>query len=753
MRLADYPRDLNRQLINSLFNGAPPYTAEEQIENNIATNVNDLSATDLGLTARRQFSNAFCNPDPLVTAQLDYGPAHKRQKWQSRITKEWNKAMINSFAYLDLREGVFAQVVLHGAGPTGWQSKEKWISKQYGIEDVLIPSNTDRSLENLPFFAIYRSYSVNQLWKMAKGPRVDKGWNMKVVDKVLKWADKQTETLLGQTWPEVWSPTKMEERFKQDGGLYASDAVPTIDCYDFYFWNDNGKQSGWNRRIILDAWGQPGSGAITMAQHKGGVRSAKERSRFDYGKGEFLYDSGDRVYADKIDKIIHFQFGDASAVAPFKYHSVRSLGFLVYAVCHLQNRLKCKFNDAVFESLMQYFRVTNPADVDRAQKVDLTDKGFIPEGLAFVKPEERWKYDEALAMSAIEMNRRTMSQQGGNYSSDTDDPNKEETATLTLQKANATASIVGAVLNLCYMREKFRYIEIARRFCIKNSSDPDVRKFRVNCLKDGVPEGALNSERWDLQVNRVMGGGNKMLEIAIAEKLMAVREKHGPQAQTRISTIYDAAITGDYALAEDLNPEMPQISKTVHDTQLAFGSMIAGVEVAPEEGLNPIEVCQTMLMEIEKRVALINQMGGMGTPIEILGLKLAEKYTNAFIMQLAMDKAQKATVKAFKDQLAKAMNEVKAFEQRQQQAAQQQNGKNGADPKDMAKVQGMMLQSQTKAKLASESHAQKTAQRELQFEQKIKQDQQKHAADLMQEGQKAMLEISKQRAQLFNDDE
>jgi len=40
---------------------------------------------------------------------------------------------------------------------------------------------------------------------------------------------------------------------------------------------------------------------------------------------------------------VAFQFADLSAVAPFRYHSVRSLGWLLYAVINLQNRLRCKF--------------------------------------------------------------------------------------------------------------------------------------------------------------------------------------------------------------------------------------------------------------------------------------------------------------------------------------------------------------------------------------------------------------------------
>jgi hypothetical protein len=406
--LAEFPRANNRARINALFNGAPPYSADQMRDNKIATNYNDLSATNLNHSARRQISNALTSADPLVTVNLDYGPAHKRAQWGAKITKEWNKPMIKSAKFLDLREGTGASVVLHGIGPTTWEDKQLWMQAELGIEDVLVPSNTLRSLDNLPFLTIFRQYSANQLYKMTKGPRVDPAWNMPVVDQALKWADQQARTLLGQNWPEYWMPEKFEERVKQDSGLFASDAVPTIDCYDFYFWNDDGKQSGWNRRIILDAWGQPGVGG-TFSKPDSNSR------RFDWSKGQFLYDSGKRVYADKLDKIIHFQFGDASAVAPFRYHSIRSLGFLLYAVCHLQNRLNCRFTDSVFEALMQYFRINNPQDVDRLQKVDLIDKGFLPEGMQFVRPEERWQVNEALVQRAFERLRQTMSDQSASF--------------------------------------------------------------------------------------------------------------------------------------------------------------------------------------------------------------------------------------------------------------------------------------------------------------------------------------------------
>jgi hypothetical protein len=422
------------------------------------------------------------------------------------------------------------------------------------------------------------------------------------------------------------------------------------------------------------------------------------------------------------------------------------LGFLTYSVCHLQNRLKCKFNDAVFEALMQYFRVNDPADRDRLQKIDLVNMGILPEGLAFVKPEERWKVDQALVTEAIGMNRQQLADQSSSFTQDYDEATGEgETATRTMAKVNSQASLVSSMMNTIYYREEGRYREICRRFCIKNSKDADVRAFRVECLKNGVPEEALNFDRWNIQINKIMGGGNKMLEVAQADKLMSIRPALPPEGQTQVLYMAVGAYTGDWKLARSLVPDMPVVSDSVHDAEITFGALMSGSKVSPRPGLNPLEVIDTMIREIEAKVQEILQTDGVGTPADVRGLTMAEVYTESFIQQLAQDETQKDAVKQFQNRLAKASNEIKAFGQRQQQAAQQAAQQNGADPQDAAKAQATVMLAKTKSELAAESHAQRTAQRQLQFEQKQRQDAEKHAADLTQQLQLAQVELEKLR--------
>ncbi len=133
----------------------------------------------------------------------------------------------------------------------------------------------------------------------------------------------------------------------------------------------------------------------------------------------------------------------------------------------------------------------------------------------------------------------------------------------------------------------------------------------------------------------------------------------------------------------------------------------------------------------------LKQVGPVGTPADLIGLQLAVQYTTGFLQILAQDKEQKGTVKVMGQVMAQITNQLKALAQRQQQQAQSQNG--GMDATDKAKIQAILMQAQVKAQNAKSSHAEKTAQRRITFEQKFQRDQAKAALDLQKEVAKTRL--------------
>jgi hypothetical protein len=180
LRLGDYSRSKNRARINSLFNGEPPFSEEDMRDNKSVTNVNFLESTTLAHNARRQFYNAFLKSGNYFTVNVDAKPRHKQKKWSAIITKEINKRMKRSLPYFENFRSTFASVVLHGIGPNVWNDKESWCPTMCGVEDVLVPGNTYLTMENLPFFAVYRPYTAMQLKKKISGPNVDAGWNVPI---------------------------------------------------------------------------------------------------------------------------------------------------------------------------------------------------------------------------------------------------------------------------------------------------------------------------------------------------------------------------------------------------------------------------------------------------------------------------------------------------------------------------------------------------------------------------------------------
>ena len=716
MLQADYVRGQNRARINNLFNGTPPFEDDEEHP----VNVNFLEATRVGHDARAQFYNAFLRPGSYFTAHTDHGPKSKVSGWSQIVSTEMNRRMKRSMVYFETFRSKFALDILHGIGPAVWKNSSCWCPDAVGIEDVGIPANTMLTMENLPFFYIYRSYTLPEIIKLTRGPNIDPGWNMGVVKALIKQIDKEAMALSGNTFPEIWMPEKVAERVKGDGGFYAYDQCPLIYCFDFYFWNDNGKQDGWSRRMVLDTFSSDGSGAP----------SSSSDNDYDFARGKFLYDSGSRKVASHVREMLSFQFADLSAVAPFRYHSVRSLGFLLYAVCHLQNRMRCRFSESVFEALMNYYRVNSLEDADRALYVNMINRGFIDKSIEFVPQQERWQVNADLIELGMNMNQELISANSSSYTQPQNfgQDKTQKTKFQVMAEIQASTALVSSAFNQAYAYQEGEYREIFRRFCIKDSNDADVMSFRAAVLRQGVPEDLLCADYWDIEPSRVMGAGNKTLEMAISEQLLQMRPLFDPEPQREILRDVVFGITDDAARAERLVPVEPlKVSDTVHDAQLAAGTLLQGLPVAVKTGQNHVEYCKTMLVTLAQVIQRAQKAGGMATAAQINGMQNMAQNIQQHIQILAQDKEEKQAVAMFEKQLAKLMNFVKAFMQRLQEVMKKQAAQNGQqqDPQTQAKLMGTVITAKAKAELSKQSHAQRTAQKQVAFE---KEEQRKQRA-------------------------
>lgn len=735
MRIADEPRAADRAVILRLFNGAAPFDEATAEENQIQVNRNDLSGPNLMANAFRQWNQNFLKGSRFFTARPDTGPAHKRQAWSSTFTTHANRLLKRAPAMRGQARGTGKNTLLYGIGPTMWKNRRGIVPGTIPVGSLMIPSETEIEdfEDSLPYFAVFKEWNLAQLYDMTKGPRRDPGWNMDLVQAQYEYLKdelrKSPNSLAYQYMPE-----RIEELAKQDKGLFGSDAAPTVDVWDFYF-RETEDGNGWYRRIILD-WG----GGVEANK----VRPASKNKVKD--SDAFLYTSGKRKYADHLSEVLHCQFGDCSPYAPSKYHSLRGLGWMLWGVCDIQNQQWCKFNEAVFEQYMWFFQTAGNQDLLRLKKANFQHMGVIPQGIRFLLPNERFIPNMELVQLAFELNRQRMSEASTSYTQDFQKQQKKEmTATETMAIVNAAQSLSSSIFDNAALEEESKYREMCRRLCLKNNNDPMAREFRLSCLKDGIDEDMLDVDKWTIEAERVMGGGNKTVQMATVQFLQNIRKNLPPDGQRLVDNMSIAAATDQPQLADDMAPlkENQPISSSMHDAQLATERLLKGLPFHLPKDAIGMDYAVQWLHDLALLVQQAVQSGGMAQPDQLVGMGNLAQHIKALLDQEATNPDQKENVRPLEDNLGQLMNHLKAFQQRLMQAAkaQQKQAGNGANGEGAAKVQAMMMQAQAKAANTRESHAQKTAQRQQAWEMEQQRKNAQLAADIQREGVRTRHEL------------
>lgn len=735
MRLVDQPRGENRAILDRLYNGNPPESREEAEESGSQVNRNFLQGPNLLIQARSQWNNAMMGQAQYYGVTLDSGPVYKRQEWSHSITSNINRQLKRCRPMMEQTRAEGAQTILHGIAPSGFKDRRYPIPKTIPISSLMIPSETEIDFENLEYYAVFREWTPSQLWNMTHGPSVDPGWNMDAVRAAWKYAReiilKDTNASALQYMPERWEDLK-----KQDTGYLGSDAVPTIDVWDFYFRESN-DGDGWYRRIFLD-WGVAIDGTQRSAPESKNGHGEKDKY------GGFLYTSGKRRFAGAVSEILQCQFGDCSAVAPFKYHSVRSLGWMLWGICDIQNRMQCRFTENVFMQFLWWFRVSGQNDFTRIKKAMFENMGVIPAGVSMITAQDRFKPDAEMVKDAFQMNRQIMGEMAATFTNNSEDLGKEETATGTMARVHSVNALMSGILTLAYEYSKHKFSEISRRFCIKNSPYKMVRDFQLACIKDGVPQEMLDSTRWNIEPDKAIGGGNKVLEMAIIQFLQGIRKNLGPDAQRKVDHMSIVSATDQPALAEDLAPIAGQkkLAPSTLNAAESTARIMAGLDFMPSPEMVPEDYVTVWLHDMGTIIGQIQQSGGVGDPQKLMGLGNLAKNIQQFLAQMETNEDDKPKVKQFQDLLAQMMNHVKGFAQRlqQQQSTQGQNG-SGIKPEDIVKAKLAQQMGQIKQQNSIQSHAIKTAQSQARFELDEQRQDRKNRADIRREQEKARLEL------------
>ena len=650
-------RGMNRAKINDAANGAPPLDEDEakKLGMEINTNFNEMAVKLQD--ARRQYRTGFFQKNRFFTVSIPLAPENKKTDWANAITTKLNSYLENSLEFFDLYESKFASVVCHGIGPQIWYDPENWLPSVIAIEDLIVPTDTELSFRKWQWFAVRVQYTYGELAEKVFGPYARKGWNKPAIAAILNEYKDENYTN-GSDYDWVRNPEKMYELMKQNQGYFTSDAVPSIGLFHGYFKDTNAKkETGWKMRVVPDI----------------DVQGADSES------DAFLFDDGDTFVAPRIQQILHVQYGDLNNKSPFLYHSVRSLGFLLMEPTFWMNLFRCRMMQHGFETFNIWLRYTDPNSRARAQAFNMFNKAAIPEGVSIVPQNERHQIQPQLIEAIMADIKQQQAEVSSSYTHNTDNgTQKEKTAHEVVAEVQQVNALVSGMMSSAFIREKFAYKEICRRFCIRKSHDEDVQDFQKWAKDYGIPAQFVNVEFWDIQVEIPLGGGNPTLEQTQANQLMQNRPAFDTTAQAEILHQWVTAITGDPKKAEAWVPlnKKRGITDAQEYAQFSFPALMQGVPVTPKEGLSPVDQIETLLIMLQEKVAKIGQTGGMTDASTLQGLQMVMQFIAAIVKQISDDPAMKQRVKKYGDFLGKIGNQVKAFAQRlaEQQKSQGQNG-------------------------------------------------------------------------------
>ena len=720
-------RGENRTKVNSAANNFPPLSKEEADSVGLKINVNWGEHMQSLAHARRQYLTAFLSHESFFKIKLPYAPAEHQSEWEEILTKEINRPMRKSLKFFELHNSRWSSVVTHGVGAMRWPHADEWCPQFVAMSDLRVPTDTTLDFENLGWYAIRRIYTPFELIKEAFRPGSANAWDKKaVVDMVKNYKEINWEYAPNHYDIET-SPEKFAELIKQDGGYYASDAMPGIPLWHFFFEDlTEGGPNKWFLRIV------PETGAVRGTP-----------------PDDFLWKS-DEPIADHWKHLIHCQYGDLSTDAPFKFHAVRSLGFALLEPTFYTNLTRCRLLQHVHDNFNIWLRLTDPQDKARAAVQEFGNLGVLREGVQIVPREQRHQIDSGLVEMSLNETKSLQQSVSSVYTQQSDSgTSKERTAFEVNVDVNQINAMLSGLLMKAFKYESFAYVEICRRFCLQNSRDPDVIKFQKRAKAAGIPQQWMDVDQWDIEPVTPLGMGNPTAAQAAAKDLIALRPMLDPTAQQEALHEVVLTVTGDPRKAARWVPLGKGRSATpaMKIAEADFNTLIRGIKVNAMEGISMAEQVGTLIGLIAGEVTMDQKSGNVIDARKAQGYAVTNEHTMGLIQKLAQDPSMAQQARKFSDDLGKLMNEVKGMAQRGQEAAQKaaQAGAqgNGQDPAAQAKLQQQMVQGQIKLRQQAAEHKQ----REQAHRQKMKQDGESFVREQRRKDAGAFADIQRQGEQ------
>ena len=700
IRNADDASSIDRQKIQSMLDGEPPYSPQQlkSLGQGYRANLNFGESAAALETALSAYSDLVNSVDRLASVKTSEGDPAQRVEWENIIAEEFHRTITDWDEFFYKQQMLSHQFVSQGVGVAYFEDNRSWKWSVCGLKDFKVPRGTPACDTKVEVATIERHYLVGELYQFIENPKIatELGWNVEETRRAILLSTDNGTSSNSRDWE------RLQEELKNNDLMYSHARSKVVRCIHYFVKEFDGTISHY----------------IATRAGDSDDFLFKKPSRFKHANEAFV--------------LFSYGIGTNGLL-----HSVRGLGYKLFPFIQLSNRMR---NAIVDGAMLSSALMIQPATGEDVSNLSLMYNGplsILPPGINVVdKTMPNLAGNVLPIVRDLEVVRQNNT---GTYNPKQVMPDGDARTATEVQAQLAQQSLLSAqAMNLYYIPFQKLLAEQFRRLAtVKYRSDEpggeEAIEFRKRIEARGVPWKAVEKV-YRVQAVRAIGAGSPGARMLAFNEFMAIMPRFDEVGQRNLIRDRVAARVG-YDQVDRYIPrgEIERIPIDAKIAELENGTMQGGRGVSVSPGENHAVHAKVHLEDANRFLQALQQ-NQVDPKVAMSYLQVQYPHSTAHVEQLASDPSRSQEVGMAREILNQVREAVEnigkqlaAQAKREAQArASQQGGQ--VDPKTQLAIQKAQIDSQIKLqqsqldqRLKAADVQQKMAIRDAEAAQKIRQ--------------------------------
>jgi len=700
IRNADDASSIDRQKIQSMLDGEPPYSPQQlkSLGQGYRANLNFGEAAAALETSLSAYSDLVNSVDRLASVKTSEGDPAQKVEWENIIAEEFHRTITDWDEFFYKQQMLAHQFVSQGVGVAYFEDNRSWKWSVCGLKDFKVPRGTPACDTKVEVATIERHYLVGELYQFIENPKIatELGWNVEETRRAILLSTDNGTSSNSRDWE------RLQEELKNNDLMYSHARSKVVRCIHYFVKEFDGTISHYIATRAGDS-------------------------------DDFLFQKPSRFkHANEAFVLFSYGIGTNGLL-----HSVRGLGYKLFPFIQLSNRMR---NAIVDGAMLSSALMIQPATGEDVSNLSLMYNGplsILPPGINVVdKTMPNLAGNVLPIIRDLEVVRQNNT---GTYNPKQVMPDGDARTATEVQAQLAQQSLLSAqAMNLYYIPFQKLLAEQFRRLATVNyrSDEPggeEAIAFRERIEARGVPWKAVQKV-YRVQAVRAIGAGSPGARMLAFNEFMAIMPRFDEVGQRNLIRDRVAARVG-YDQVDRYIPkgEIERIPIDAKIAELENDAMQGGRGVSVNPGENHAVHVKVHLEDAARFLQALQQ-NQVDPKLAMSYLQVQYPHSTAHAEQLALDPSRSQEVgmaREILNQMREAVENIgkqlAAQAKREAQArASQQGGQ--VDPKTQLAIQKAQIDSQIKLqqsqldqRLKAADVQQKMAIRDAEAAQKIRQ--------------------------------